>query len=222
MRTVPLLWLSSLCFAVSSACVYDPDARCGPHQTEISNDRCTCEPGYVFGTTGCAPCPDNEEERSGQCVCSDGYARPAADAACEAVPDELGISCEPDGDDCPERYPVCHETPEKGAYCTTSGCSSSADCEAGYMCEEDAEGSYCRRPPLGYGKSCASQDDCAEGEATFCELLQTRQCIVACTAETTDVCFEGEVCCDFSLFNAGTVCTPAKDCVAPGTPLGAR
>jgi hypothetical protein len=219
MRIAPLLRLSWLGFVVAPGCVYDSSERCSPHQVEINNDRCTCEAGYVPGDAGCVPCAENEEERSGACVCSEGYARASDDAACEPIPGGLGVECET-SESCGADYPVCHLTENNGGYCTTIGCGSSDDCEAGYMCQSDGDISYCRRPPLGYGKTCDSQADCADGEATFCEVLQSNVCIVPCTAETTDVCFQGEVCCDFSLFKAGTVCTPTAACMAPGIPLG--
>ncbi len=218
-RWALLVWGTWQLVAVP-ACVYDDDERCGPHQVEISNNRCECSPGYVPGVSGCVPCGEYEEERAGECVCVAGYARASEAAACEPLPDDLGSSCDAENPCASEAYPECHLTEDGSGYCTTTGCTSSDDCSGGYKCQKESDGSFCRRPALGYGKSCKTQADCADGEATFCETLQTNLCIVPCTAETTSVCFEGEVCCDFSLFNAGTVCTPAASCTAPGVNLG--
>ncbi len=218
--TTPLRSLVLLYLVGIAACEYDASDRCGPHQVEITNDRCACVEGYVPGARGCVPCDDNEQERSGECVCVDGYARAAPAAACEALPGGLGTECD-DAKPCRSQdFPECHVTETQGGYCTTTGCKTSTDCEGGYMCMKDGASSYCRRPPVGYGQKCKSQDDCAAGDATFCEMLQSHVCIVPCSANNTTVCFEGEQCCDFSQFNAGTVCTPAAACSAPGIPLG--
>jgi hypothetical protein len=208
-------------YVAAAGCVYDSDKRCGPNQVEISNDRCECVAGFIPGERGCVPCGENEEERSGACVCKDGYARESDAAACEEVPGGLGDECDTGDNPCRSSdFPECHLTDDDVGYCTTIGCETSADCEGGYMCQKDGASSYCRRPPVGYGKSCDSQEDCADGDATFCEMLQSKVCIVPCSADNTAVCFEGEQCCDFSLFGAGTVCTPAASCMAPGIPLG--
>jgi hypothetical protein len=82
----------------------------------------------------------------------------------------------------------------------------------GYKCNVD--GGFCRRPPLGYGDSCQSNEDCADGEATFCEVIQQNVCLVPCSAGNTDVCFEGETCCNFVIFEP--ICVPAASCTANG------
>lgn len=212
-----LLGLSALGALLAPACVYDPDQRCGPHQVEIDNDRCACEAGYVPGESGCVPCAEHELAVNGSCNCVEGYARPAEGEACEPIPTSLGGDCDTDSAPCvDESYPLCHPTEGTSGYCTSS-CSDDADCQGGYACHADGADSYCRRPPLGYGKSCETSDDCADGEATYCEALRTHTCIVPCQAGRTDVCFEGEVCCDFAIFEP--VCVPAAACEANGTEL---
>jgi hypothetical protein len=213
-RLLALAWSSSVVGLIGSACVYDPDDRCGPHQVVISHNRCACEPGFVPGDSGCEPCGDNERESSGACVCVDGYARPAEGAACEVIPAELGATCDTQSEPCSDGpYPLCHETNGSSGYCTSS-CSSDEDCSGGYKCHTDGAEGFCRRPPVGYGKSCDSDEDCEGGEATFCETIQQYVCLVPCSAGNIDGCFEGEVCCNFVVFEP--ICVPADACTANG------
>jgi hypothetical protein len=100
-RLSALVCLGGLAGLVATACVYDPDDRCGPHQEPIDNDRCVCEAGYV------------------------------------------------------------------------------------------------------------------PGDATYCEVFQENICLVPCSAGNTDVCFVGEVCCNFVLFEP--ICVPADACAPNGT-----
>lgn len=201
-----------------SACVYDAGQRCGPHQTEIDKDRCICEMGYVPGTAGCIPCGEHETASNGACVCDAGYARPADGAACAPIPAELGTACDSDSAPCAAGpYPLCHVTEGTSGYCTNA-CRDAQDCDGGYKCHEAGSDSYCRRPPLGYGDSCQSDDDCAGGEATYCETLQSNLCLVPCAAGKTDGCFEDEVCCNFVVFEP--ICVPNDACREKGgTPL---
>lgn len=214
-RLITLFGFGALLSVAASACVYDPDDRCGEHQ-RFESDRCWCEPGFVPGDAGCVPCGELEMEVNGSCVCLDGYARPSEGAACEAIPTALGEPCDSAGQGCSdERYPLCHLTSDSEGYCTSACSSEEPACDGGYKCQDEGAGSYCRRPPLGYGKSCETSADCAGGEASYCETLQSHVCIVPCQAGMTDVCFVGEVCCDFVLFEP--VCVPTSACDANGT-----
>jgi hypothetical protein len=217
-RFFGLIWLGALLSVAVSACVYDSDERCGPHQVLIEKDRCICEMDYVPGPAGCVPCGDHEQASNGACVCVDDYARPAEGAACEPIPAALGAACDSEAAPCADGpYSLCHVTDGTSGYCT-SACSSDDDCDGGYRCHEDGADSFCRRPPLGYGDSCKVQDDCAQGEATYCETLQSKLCLVPCAPGNTDVCFEGEVCCDFVVFEP--ICVPNNACTEKsGTPV---
>jgi hypothetical protein len=191
-------------------CVYDPDEPCGPHQESIGFDSCACVDGYVLGDAGCEPCGEHERSSHGECVCVDGFARAAAGEACSPIPAELGATCHTD-DDCGDSpFPTCHVTEAGDGYCTKL-CTSDDDCEGGYRCHDAGDESYCRRPPTGYGDACQSNDDCS-GEASFCETLQSHLCLVPCSAGKTEVCFEGEVCCDFVFFEP--ICVPADACTS--------
>jgi hypothetical protein len=217
MRLTSFFLLSTLCGVIASACVYDPDDRCGPHQLEIDNDQCVCETGFVPGDAGCVPCAENEEERAGACICADGFARPTDAEACAPIPEALGAACDVEADPCAdEPYPLCHATDGTSGYCTSS-CSSDGDCTGGYKCHVEGNEGFCRRPPLGHGATCASDADCEGGDATFCETLSSKQCLVPCQAGDTDVCFEGEACCDFLVF--APICVPADVCAEMGNPV---
>ena len=208
LRLSGLVGLGALLGVLPLACVYDGDQRCGPHQTQLDNDRCGCEVGYVPGTAGCVPCGDNEREANGACLCVDGYARAADGAACEPIPAALGAACESDATCTAPEYPLCHLSDASG-YCTNQ-CASDGDCDGGYKCHQQGDESFCRRPPVGYGDSCKNDSDCAGGEATFCETLQKHICLVPCSAGKTDACFEGETCCDFVVFRP--ICVPSDAC----------
>jgi hypothetical protein len=190
------------------ACVYDGSQRCGPHQTLISNDRCTCDTGYVPSDAGCVPCGEHEQEQGGECICTSGYARPADGAACEPIPEALGSACSHDADCTNDAYPLCHVSEGTQGYCTNA-CQSSDDCDGGYLCHEDGNDSYCRRQATGYGDACQSDDDCT-GEASYCDTISRNLCLVPCSAGHSDVCFEGEVCCDFVVFTP--ICVPSAAC----------
>jgi hypothetical protein len=211
-RLFALAWLSALLGVLVPGCVYDSSDRCGPHQKDFKDDRCTCEDGYVPGDEGCVPCGDNERDSNGECVCVDGYARPSDGEACRLIPKDLGAECDADSAPCAdEDYPLCHSVSGSAGYCTNA-CTSDDDCTGGYKCHLDGADGFCRRPPLGFGDSCKSDDDCAEGEATFCEKIQSHLCIVPCSAGHTDGCFEGDVCCDYQLFEP--VCVPEARCTS--------
>jgi hypothetical protein len=214
MRLIALVWLGGLASWLTAACLYDADNRCSAHQVVISNNRCACEAGFVPGEDGCVPCADNETESGGECVCVDGYARPAEGQACELIPAELGIDCDTESAPCPDGvYPLCHVTSGSSGYCTSS-CNDDGDCSGGYRCQPDGADGFCRRPPLGYGESCQSHDDCASGEATFCELIQRNVCLVPCSEGNTDGCFVGETCCNFVVFEP--ICVPSAACTDNG------
>lgn len=199
--------------ALPAACVYDPDERCGPHQRYLEPDRCECIDGYVPAAEGCEPCGERERESNGACVCVEGYARGSEGAACEEIPGELGVACDAETP-CPTgRYERCQPVDGDGGYCT-SACSDDGDCDGGYRCQGSGADAFCRRPPTGFGQTCQTDADCADGEATYCDTIQSHLCLVRCAAGNTDVCFVGESCCDFTIF--APICTPSAACAQNG------
>lgn len=210
MRFSALVCLCLVFGILPIACVYDGDDRCGPNQVSISHDRCACQEGFVPGANGCVACGANEAPSNGVCACVEGYARANDAARCERPPEELGVACDTESDSCPEAYPLCHVTDGTSGYCTNT-CTSSEDCDGGYKCQEASE-SFCRRPPVGLGDRCDSDADCADGEATACEMIQSHLCLVPCAAGDTAGCFVGDACCAFP--GPFVVCVPADACTS--------
>lgn len=214
LRLSSLILSSLLAATLPVGCVYDPDQRCGPHQRYLEPDRCECIDGYIPAEEGCEPCGENERESNGACVCVDGYARASNGARCEEIPGELGVDCDTEDTPCPAgRYPLCQVVDGTSGYCTNA-CSEDGDCDGGYKCHQAGADSFCRRPPLGYGQSCQTREDCKDGEATYCDTIQSHLCLVPCSAGNTSVCFEGESCCDFKIFEP--ICVPSDACGSSG------
>ena len=196
---------------LSSACVYDSQARCGPGQ--VYNDEfteCLCGPGLVLTGTTCVPCGEHEIAGTNGCVCETGYARAGATSPCTLKPAALGSTCNTTTTPCTDLvYSYCAPAGTDG-YCTKSGCTSSAECD-GYACDTTASPAYCRRPPVGAGQACTSAADCAGTEATYCDSYMAHACLVeGCTVSLND-CYEGTDCCDLSQFGV-----PKPVCVAKG------
>jgi hypothetical protein len=98
-------------------------------------------------------------------------------------------------------------------YCTRTGCVTSKDCPSGYACDLSSMPSVCRRPPVGQGKTCHSQGECAGGEATYCDTKYLMQCLVEGCATSPSNCSEGWTCCDLSAKGlAKTLCIPLPQC----------
>jgi len=210
MRLSGWVCLCGLFGIIPSACLYDPDDRCGPNQVSISNDRCACVEGYVPGENGCIACGENEVASNGACSCAEGFARASDTEPCEPPPGELGVECDTESKPCPdEKYSLCHVTDGSSGYCTNS-CTNSEDCDGGYRCQDGPE-SFCRRPPVGLSQPCDSDEECAGFEATACEAVQSHQCLVPCAAGDTGGCFVGDACCAFP--GPFVVCVPADACI---------
>jgi hypothetical protein len=205
-----LVLTATLTSAMLGACLFDPDDRCGENQVVLGeNLRCVCAEGYARTEAGCVACGEHEMVTPTGCACEDGYVRPTANAAC--VPQgSLGSECD---DDAPCNDPVYSYCEPEGGYCTNTDCESSEDCQGGYACDTSADPAICRRPPTGLGVSCTSDADCADYDATFCDLVVARQCLVqGCTVEPND-CFEGYTCCDFKPFVPQPICIPGNSCM---------
>ena len=205
-------WLALLA-PVAPGCLYDADKPCGENQ-EMSSDgaRCVCVAGTVYTPTGCVTCGAHEVPSASGCVCEDGYSKPTSDAACMETPAGLGAACDPAASTCTAPYDHC-EAASDGGYCTTTGCTTSDECEGGYACNA---ASTCQRPPVGLGKACESDADCAGTEATYCDLFVAHSCQVqGCTLDPNN-CFAGFECCDLSAFGvAQPLCIPEGACVKP-------
>lgn len=213
-RTRGIGVLAVLLGLVAGACTLDSSDRCGPHQVIWGdNERCVCEEGAALTPTGCVPCGEHEEPGAMGCVCESGFSRPSADGACEPAPESLGAACSADKACADDTYDYCAMGGSQGDYCTSTGCTSSSECSSGYACVTGAAPSFCKRPPVGLGKSCTSPADCAGLEADFCDTFQSHQCLVQGCSLSPDDCFEGWSCCDLSKFGMPQpLCLPLGAC----------
>jgi len=203
------LGLFALLGALPSACVYDASDRCGPHQVMYQDLRCVCDAHSAPTATGCVPCGADEVPGATGCVCKPGYSKQDAAAACEPTPMGLGTACDASTPCTDPEFMHC-EGADGHAYCTNTGCASSADCTGGYACDVSVTPSVCRRPPLGLSMSCSSQADCAGTEATFCDTFMSHTCLVQGCSLAPDDCFAGWQCCDFGL--PQPLCVPQGAC----------
>lgn len=199
--------------ALAGACTLDSADRCSPNQVYVESTKtCMCAADTVATATGCVRCGEHEIAGPAGCACEDGFSRASAGAACEPKVDGSGEACDaaaatPCSD---PKFSHC-EPSQFGSYCTSTGCTASADCPDGFACDTAASPSVCRRPPVGLAKSCTSSADCADSEATYCDTFATHACLVQGCTVAPDNCFEGWDCCDLSQFGV-----PQPICVAAG------
>jgi hypothetical protein len=112
-----------------------------------------------------------------------------------------------------QRFAFCAEASNGDRYCTSQGCSKSADCPETYACTKSASGSFCQRTPRGLSADCESDDDCAAFEATLCDTLFSHTCVVQGCSLSPNDCFESWECCDASAFGVtALVCVPEGQC----------
>jgi hypothetical protein len=62
---------------------------------------------------------------------------------------------------------------------------------------------------------CASSDDCAANDATFCEIFNTKLCYVEGCSLSKNDCFIGYECCDLGVLSSGII--QKQICVKAGT-----
>ncbi|MET0790199.1 MAG: hypothetical protein ABW061_01645 [Polyangiaceae bacterium] len=200
-----------------TSCLYDSGSRCDPGQRfDSAAGLCVCDEAQnlIAGDLGCVSCGEHEVAGNDTCACAQGFARPSAGAACTDFPPALGTPCE-SNKDCPDAtYDTCHLTSDTSGYCSNA-CTDSSSCAGGYACDTAATPSYCKRPPTGQGQSCASDDDCAGTDATWCEIFNTHVCYVQGCSLTKNDCFPGKECCDLSTASAGLMKNPI--CVDTGS-----
>ena len=189
-------WFAGVCLGIA-ACVYDPNDRCDANQV-LTAGTCICDKsaGYANGTSGCVLCGEHQVPGESACVCAPGYGQQSNDAPCEPIPETLGTECDtsntPACADVTVNY--CFATLGTTGYCTSSGCTKNGDCTGGYICNTSVAPSYCQRPPTGQGEACATNADCANYEANYCEPMGLKCYTQGCTS-SPDNCFPGYACC---------------------------
>jgi len=181
--------------------VEDGDKACGKNQELVEGGKfCRCAAGFIMDVStgfGCKACGENEESLDAECVCSAGYTRPSAGAACAMS--SVGAACT-DSTGCSGTFSYC-ASDEAGGYCTSQGCSSSSECERGFLCEQEGGTGVCKKVPDGYGQSCESAADCAGTQATYCDTFFSKTCIVQNCSKTAP-CPGDWSCCDIPLARA--------------------
>jgi hypothetical protein len=208
------LILSGIIAAAASGCVLESN-RCGPNEMIYGDiERCVCVPNAANTGTGCVLCGENEVPGANSCVCAPGFMRDAGTMACVAVPAGLGTACDATTPCADATFNHCATSANGSGYCTSTGCTSSADCGNGYVCDTSGAAPYCKRPPVGAGMSCTSSADCAGTEATYCESFVSHSCLVENCSVATNNCFPGTNCCDFS----ATLGIPNPICIAGTCP----
>ena len=205
-------WLA-FAAAIAGGCIVDEDDRCGPHMVVSDIDACVCEAGYVLVNKQCITCPEHERVQGAGCVCDDGYERLAEGASCTVQPTSgPGSDCAAAACADPD-FPYCTKAPNDDQYCTSQGCSSSADCPETYACAASAAGSFCQRTPKGMASPCEVDDDCQGYEATFCETLISHSCLVQGCSLSQNDCFQGWECCDVTSYGMPIpICIPEGNC----------
>ena len=161
--------------------------------------------GLLATLAGCLvdsddPCGDElQPAEDGACVCPDGQQLLAGQCVpVEPVASTTNPSCAP------------------GEGCT---CESSSTCPTGELCDRYGSG-RCTMAPAGLGNACGSAEDCAAGEATYCETFSTRTCQVQGCKELGGVCPGDFLCCDFAILGTSLCIPPSTapggQCPAPG------
>lgn len=190
-----------LVFVASVAgCLVDPDAPCGERFSEVPDGACACPAGSIVVAGSCSPCAEHERSEGNQCICESGYERAAGSSKC-ALPDS---------------------TQPASSNAEAGGCSSSAQCASGQLC--DVYGSReCVAAPNGFGMACAQASDCAATEATYCDTFASRTCQVQGCLEQGGACPGDMICCSYAIISV-SLCIPSDhapggQCPAPGQPV---
>ena len=215
LRLVRALFVASASSLLASACIYDADNRCGPHQHLGDLSSCICDDGLVQQGQDCVPCGENETWQSGVCVCSDGYTRADSDGgAC--VLGGPGSSCDLSASPSTCQgadFTICRDHGEGDGYCTTT-CEKDADCPHGFACDTTVTPATCKSAAVGEGDACTSSADCVGKDATYCETVLVHKCLVSgCSTDNPISCSEGWDCCDTRPLGLNmTLCVPEGQC----------
>jgi hypothetical protein len=190
--------------------------KCGENEI-VGATACVCKDNYgrTNENASCEPCGKNEvTSATGTCECKSGFGKESPKAECKPLPAGIGVACDATATPCTDAtYNYCYTGSATTGYCTTQGCATNGDCENGYMCDLNSTPSYCRRAPLGAGKVCTTDADCAGTEATYCDKDFSKTCLVQGCTVTPDNCFTGTECCDLSQYGLSQpLCIAAGFC----------
>jgi hypothetical protein len=215
-RIIAMLGLAALPGLAAPGCLYDSDSRCGDNQS-FDGTRCVCSEGFGLVNATCQACGDHAVGSADGCTCETGYMRLTTDGPCEADT-ALGEPCASDADCTEARYPYCRIEAD-GGYCTSSGCTTYADCVGDYGCNTRETPSFCERPPSGLGTPCTSSTECADFAAPYCETVIAHSCLVNDCKVDPNKCHGDWVCCDIALLSQ-SLCMPPSELTDGACPGG--
>ena len=178
-----------------SACLYNPDQRCGPamHFVEAAN-ACACDSNAVAVPGGCKRCASDEVATTAGCACAAGQTKNDSNV-CVTVAG-LGDACDTVTAPCNDTtYSYCATKGASTAGTCTKSCTASTDCASAYTCATWEAHPYCRTFS-DVGKACAGQGDCT-GDANMCDTFQSHTCIVSGCDLVKNDCPRGQTCTDF-------------------------
>lgn len=215
--------------AFLASCIIDKDKsdRCSEGQVYveetlggIDSAECLCAPGSMPNPSGvgCIGCGEHQSVMNGKCACDVGYSAASDGGVCEKV--AIGAACG-GASDCSEPFAYCAQDGDDH-YCSADSCDESS-CPTGFACQpKDGDTpSYCKKLPKGLGASCMSSEDCASGEAKFCDTTMTHSCILTGCASGDVKCPGYYGCCDLNSLVAGlSVCTPPSGLTDGKCPFG--
>jgi hypothetical protein len=212
-----------LAVTILASCIYDKDKRCDEGQVYIENAglaaaMCICAPGRVPDSdgVGCVKCGKNQTVQNGKCACEPGFTQAGEGDPCEKA--AIGGDCT-DAEGCSDPFPYCASDGDE-KYCSAQDCTATS-CPSGFACEGMGSSSFCKKLPKGLGASCMSNDDCADGEAKFCDTQQTHSCILTGCANGDVKCPGYYGCCDLNSLVPGlSVCTPPSGLPDGKCPFG--
>jgi hypothetical protein len=191
-----------------SACLYNPDQRCGSamHFVDAAN-ACVCDSNAVAVAGGCKRCAADEVPGTAGCACPAGQTKDASNVCITVA--GLGDACDTASNPCRDAtYSYCAASGSGTAGTCTKACTSSNDCDAAYTCATWEAHPYCRTFS-GVGNSCTGQGDCT-GDANFCDSFQTHTCIISGCDLVKNDCPRGMICTDFSSFQLPNLCAGAQ------------
>jgi len=128
----------------------------------------------------------------------------------------LGAACSSDAE-CAGDFATC-VMDGADSYCSSEGCTSSADCQPTWFCEREGDDSVCKKPPVGYRMACAGPDDCAGTAATYCDSFQSHSCLIQGCGSGSP-CPGDWSCCEISLIGV-TLCIEPSGLTDGSCPAG--
>lgn len=187
---------------LASACIVDPDQRCGPNQTLSEFETCECNAASIWNTdqTECVPCRWDEVRVGSKCACRDGYVRHADGVRCE-----VDFAAGQPPPDAPP--PAMTEVPET----QDLSCADHGECGTNEYCRPIGDAAQCSAVPTGMGEPCESDQDCADYDATHCQTFG-KVCLVSQCSMAPDDCPPDWGCCDLSTYGLDNVCVPVGTC----------